>query len=76
MDLLESTETESVCPYKGQATYWRIAGDASERDVAWAYPNPIAECPRIAGLIAFCNERVDALRVDGELQEKPRTPWS
>jgi uncharacterized protein (DUF427 family) len=76
MDLLEATETSSVCPYKGQASYWRLVGDAAGRDVAWAYQNPISEIPRIKGLISFFNERVDALQVDDELQPKPRTPWS
>ena len=76
MDLLEATETTSVCPYKGQASYWRLAGDPAGRDVAWSYQNPIAECPRIKGLIAFFNERVDALQVDDELQPAPRTAWS
>jgi uncharacterized protein (DUF427 family) len=76
MDLLAATATTSVCPYKGQASYWRLAGDAAERDVAWAYQTPIPEIPRIAGLVSFFNERVDALYVDDELQAKPRTPWS
>ena len=76
MDLLEATETTSVCPYKGQASYWRLAGDPAGRDVAWSYQNPIAECPRIKGLISFFNERVDALQVDDELQTTPRTAWS
>jgi uncharacterized protein (DUF427 family) len=65
MDLLEATETTSVCPYKGQASYWRLAADPAGRDVAWSYLNPIAECPRIKGLIAFYNDRVDAFQVDG-----------
>jgi uncharacterized protein (DUF427 family) len=76
MDLLAATATTSVCPYKGQASYWRLAGDTAERDIAWAYQTPIPEIPRIAGLVSFFNERVDALYVDDELQAKPRTPWS
>jgi uncharacterized protein (DUF427 family) len=74
MDLLEPTDTTSVCPYKGTASYWRM--QAGGRDVAWSYQDPISECPKIRGLIAFFNERVDALSVDGELQEKPKTTWS
>jgi len=73
-DLLEATETTSTCPYKGDAVYWKVRG--GERDVAWSYPRPVLECPSIRGLIAFFNERVDALYVDGELQDKPRTSWS
>jgi uncharacterized protein (DUF427 family) len=76
MDLLEPTDTSSVCPYKGTASYWRLAGNPSARDVVWSYLDPIPECPKIRGLIAFFNERIDALYVDGELQEKPRTNWS
>lgn len=73
---LEATESTSMCPYKGQASYWRPAGDQSARDIAWSYQTPIAEMPRIAGLIAFFNERVDELYVDDELQPKPKTPWT
>jgi uncharacterized protein (DUF427 family) len=76
MDLLEATATASVCPYKGQASYWRLAGDPAGRDVAWSYQNPIAECPKIKGLISFFNERVGAVHVDDELQPTPRTKWS
>lgn len=76
MDLLEPTDTSSVCPYKGTASYWRLKGDASGRDVAWSYLEPIPECPKIRGLIAFFNERVDGLYVDGEQQEKPQTAWA
>lgn len=44
--------------------------------MAWSYPDPIAESAAIAGHFAFYNERVDALFVDGEKQERPRTRWS
>jgi uncharacterized protein (DUF427 family) len=76
MDLLEPTDASSVCPYKGTASYWKLKGDTSDRDVAWSYQDPIPECPKIRGLIAFFNERVDVLSVDGEVQDKPKTPWA
>jgi uncharacterized protein (DUF427 family) len=76
MDLLEPSETVTRCPYKGTARYWSArAGGQLHRDLAWSYPDPIPENPRIAGLVSFFNERVD-LTIDGELQPKPRTPWS
>jgi len=71
-DLLEPSDTATACPYKGTARYWHVRG---HEDVAWSYPEPIPECPRIAGLIAFFDERVD-LTIDGEPQERPVTPWS
>lgn len=50
-------------------------GDRLHRDLAWTYREPVPECPRIAGLVAFLNERVD-VEIDGVRQERPVTPWS
>ena len=75
-DLLVPSDTVSRCPYKGTASYWSVQlGDTLHPDIAWFYPEPIPECPRIAGLVAFFNERVN-IYVDGELEARPRTPWS
>lgn len=75
-DLLVPSDTVTRCPYKGTATYWSVrVGDVVHDDVAWTYREPIAECPRIAGLVAFFNEQVD-LVVDGVRQERPQSPWS
>ena len=64
------------CPYKGRATYWSVrAGGELHEALAWTYEEPIPEQPKIRGLVAFFNERVD-LRVDGEALERPLTPWS
>lgn len=76
LDLLENTDSTSRCPYKGVASYWKMKSDASNRDVAWAYMNPIDEILKIKGLIAFFNERVDSIVVDDETQEKPVNRWS
>ena len=68
MDLLTSTESESHCPYKGQAQYWSIrAGETILADVAWSYRTPLPESQKIAGLISFYTEKVD-LYVDGVKQ--------
>jgi uncharacterized protein (DUF427 family) len=70
-DLLTASETVSYCPYKGQARYW---SHPAVPDVAWSYPDPVPENPKIAGLLCFYNERVD-LVVDGEPQERPDSPF-
>jgi uncharacterized protein (DUF427 family) len=76
MDLLVPTDSQTRCPYKGKARYWSTrVGDTLEPDIAWSYPFPIPECPKIENLVAFYNERAD-IWVDGELQPKPETPWS
>jgi uncharacterized protein (DUF427 family) len=73
---LVPSPTRSTCPYKGVARWWSArTGDRLLEDVAWSYPSPVPENPRIAGLVCFRNERVD-LTVDGELLERPVTPWS
>ena len=77
MDLLTPTETHTRCPYKGVASYYgaTVGGETFE-DIAWTYPDPVPECPKIKGLICFYNENVDAILVDGEAVEKPVTKWS
>jgi uncharacterized protein (DUF427 family) len=71
-DLLVASNKTTGCAYKGFAHYWSV-GD--EEAVAWYYTQPRREAARIAGHVAFFNERVD-LEVDGELQERPVTQWS
>jgi uncharacterized protein (DUF427 family) len=77
MDLLEPSETVTHCPYKGRTIHFNARiGEQVFTDIAWSYPYPIPECPKIEGLICFYDERADAVEVDGVLQERPRTPWS
>jgi uncharacterized protein (DUF427 family) len=76
LDLLDATDSVTACPYKGQARYWSVrAGGQVLKDLVWSYPAPIPECPKIENLLSFYNEKVD-LYVDGELQARPKTPWS
>jgi uncharacterized protein (DUF427 family) len=71
LDLLVPSSRVTQCPYKGTAQYYSIKlGDKVHEDVIWYYPFPIAECPKIANLLAFYNEKVD-LYVDDQLQERP-----
>jgi uncharacterized protein (DUF427 family) len=75
VELLPSA-TASTCPYKGVAGWWSArVGERLLEDIAWSYPEPVPDNPRIAGLVCFRNERVD-LVVDGERLERPLTPWS
>jgi len=77
LDLMESSDTKSSCPYKGDAVYFSaLVGGTLIDDVAWSYPEPISECPQLKGLICFFNERVDDIRVDGESIPKVETKWS
>jgi uncharacterized protein (DUF427 family) len=76
MDLLTPTDTVTHCPYKGAAAWWSVlAGDTIYKDLAWSYPTPLPESERVAGLIAFYDEKVDVY-VDGVLQDRPKTKFS
>lgn len=76
LDLLAPVDKTTRCPYKGIASYWSTTdGDPAGRNIVWSYQDPLPECPKIAKLLCFFNERVD-LYVDGELQPRPHTPWS
>jgi uncharacterized protein (DUF427 family) len=69
---LKPSDTLTRCPYKGQASYYSAAG---VDDLIWCYEQPLPEAARIKGMLCFFNEKVD-LELDGELQERPETPWS
>ena len=69
---LQPSETVTRCPYKGTAAYYSAAG---VEDLIWRYDDPLPEAGRIKGLLCFFNEKVD-LELDGELQQRPDTPWS
>ena len=48
------SETQSVCPWKGVASYYDIVvGAAINRDAAWYYPQPKEGARKIAGYVGF-----------------------
>jgi uncharacterized protein (DUF427 family) len=75
---LVPSETVSWCPYKGRTGRWwsiRTPDGELHEDLAWSYDFPTREMLAVAGLVAFFDERVDVF-VEGELQERPVTPFS
>ncbi|MFE3189110.1 DUF427 domain-containing protein [Nocardia sp. NPDC059240] len=76
MDLLQPSQTRTSCPYKGHAEYWNVQlGETSHPDLVWIYRTPLPESQKIAGFASFYNEKVD-IWVDGEMQPRPKTPFS
>jgi uncharacterized protein (DUF427 family) len=76
-ELLVPSETQSVCAYKGVASYHSVTAgaDGLGSDLVWFYPEPREDVGRIRDYLCFFDERVDVF-VDGELQERPLSPWS
>jgi uncharacterized protein (DUF427 family) len=73
---LHPSDTVTRCPYKGAATYWSVDVDGHlTADLVWSYADPFPEVSRIAGMLAFYDERVD-VELDGVPQERPESPWS
>jgi acyl-CoA thioesterase-2 len=64
IDLFERSDRRTVCPFKGEASYWSLArGERPEADLAWSYPAPLPEVAGLAGRVAFYAGRV---RVEAE----------
>ncbi|CAL9369744.1 DUF427 domain-containing protein [Streptomyces sp. enrichment culture] len=77
LDLFEATDHSTRCPYKGTAgQYWSWRGGAAvPPNLVWSYPDPLPAVAAIKGRPAFFNEVVD-ITVDGELLQRPVTPFS
>ena len=59
-DLLERTDHESFCPFKGEASYWTLrAGDREAENAAWSYEDPFDEVAGLKDLVAFYRDRVE-----------------
>lgn len=53
-ELLRRSDTTTVCPWKGTASYWSIEVDGQvNRDAAWSYADPKPAAAEIAGRVAF-----------------------
>ena len=52
--LLQRSATTTVCPHKGQASYYDIVTPAGRiADALWSYETPKQQMGAIAGLVAF-----------------------
>ncbi len=53
-DLLEDSDTHTVCGWKGTASYRTIVVDGERNvDAAWFYPDPLEAAANITGRFAF-----------------------
>ena len=56
------SETSTVCPFKGTASYVDLVVNETEiTDAAWTYRTPIAERADIAGYLSFAADGVTVL---------------
>lgn len=52
--VLIPTDTQSMCPWKGTASYYSVVVDGdTNTDAAWYYPEPKDAAKEITGRVAF-----------------------
>ncbi|HXW38160.1 MAG TPA: DUF427 domain-containing protein [Acidimicrobiales bacterium] len=60
LDRLEPTDHTSVCPFKGEATYWSFADeDVTVDNLFWTYADPFEEVAGIRGYLGVYHEKVE-----------------
>jgi len=53
-EFFRQSETHTVCPWKGTASYYDVvAGGETNKDAAWFYPSPKTEAKEIENYVAF-----------------------
>lgn len=63
--LFTDSATTTVCPFKGEATYWNLTGVESVMpDVVWTYRTPLAEVAPIRGHVSFYDTVFRVVAVD------------
>ncbi len=57
---LKASDTETYCPFKGDASYYHVVTDGGTvDDVIWTYEQPYPAVAAIAGHVAFYPDKAD-----------------
>ena len=66
-EYFQPSTTHTICPWKGEASYYDLVVDGKvNKDAAWYYPAPKAAALHIAGYVAFWR----GVRVDGRWESR------
>jgi uncharacterized protein (DUF427 family) len=58
--VLVASEKRTVCPYKGEASYWSVQVDGTlAQDAAWSYVTPLCEAAAVADHLSFLGDGVE-----------------
>jgi uncharacterized protein (DUF427 family) len=59
--MLVASDHVSYCPYKGDCSYYSVAGEDAGANAVWEYRRPYPAVAAIAGHVAFYPHRVQAI---------------
>lgn len=63
--LLEASDHDSYCPFKGDASYFSVpAGGEGAANAVWQYREPFPAVAEIEGHVAFYPDRVEIAETD------------
>jgi acyl-CoA thioesterase II len=75
LELLEANDHQSVCPFKGRASYWSFPGEPAVEDLFWAYEQPFPEVAGIEGYIGVYHEKA-TVEVEGTWPDGASAVWA
>ena len=53
-EYFQQSNTHTICPWKGEASYFNVVVDGQmNKDAAWYYPDPKAAAAEIKNYVAF-----------------------
>ena len=76
-ELLDATDHQTRCPFKGRASYFTVrAGGRVAENAAWHYPEPIDGTHWLEGHVSFYFDALDEWREEDErVHVHPRDPY-
>ena len=67
MDLMTPTRHQTICPFKGNASYWSLTlGAETIENLMWSYEDPLPEASEIKDYVAFYSDLVEELTIDDQ----------
>ena len=55
----KKSDTHTMCPYKGTASYWTVSADGRKlADAVWSYPQAEGDSAAVSGYLSFLHDEL------------------